>query len=311
VQDTVAFRALGLVVIDEQHRFGVAQRAALRAKGLRPDVLLMTATPIPRTLALTDYSELDVSKIPDLPPGRRPVRTCVKPDSRRDEVYDLMRRELDGGRQAYVIYPLVEESAKVDLRAATEMADHLANDVFPECRVALLHGRLKQDAKDRVMGAFVRREFDILVSTTVIEVGVDVPNATVMVIEHAERFGLSQLHQLRGRVGRGAHKSYCVLIYQSPLSEQGRERLKALTDTNDGFEIAERDLQLRGPGDFFGTRQSGLPTLRVGDLLRDHALMEEARREAVAALDDPGQAADLATLVHSSWERRFGLVGIG
>jgi ATP-dependent DNA helicase RecG len=191
------------------------------------------------------------------------------------------------------------------------MADHLAQDVFPDLRVALLHGRLKQDAKDRVMGAFVRGEFDILVSTTVIEVGVDVPNATVMLIEHAERFGLSQLHQLRGRVGRGAHRSYCVLLYQYPITEQGRERLKALTDTTDGFEIAERDLQLRGPGDFFGTRQSGMPTLRVGDLLRDHALMEEARREAVAALDDPDQAAALVSLVNTGWEQRFGLVGIG
>jgi ATP-dependent DNA helicase RecG len=199
----------------------------------------------------------------------------------------------------------------VDLKAATEMADHLAQDDFPDLRVALLHGRLKQDAKDRVMGAFVRGEFDILVSMTVIEVGVDVPNATVMVVEHAERFGLSQLHQLRGRVGRGAHRSYCILLYQAPLTDQGRDRLKALTDTTDGFEIDERDLQLRGPGDFFGTRQSGMPTLRVGDLLRDHALMEEARREAVAALDDPDQAAALTALVNASWEHRFGLVGIG
>ena len=191
------------------------------------------------------------------------------------------------------------------------MADHLAQDVFPEYRVALLHGRMKQDAKDRVMGAFVRGEFDILVSTTVVEVGVDVPNATVMVVEHAERFGLSQLHQLRGRVGRGAHKSYCILLYQSPLSEQGRERLKALTETTDGFEIAERDLALRGPGDFFGTRQSGLPTLRVGDLLRDHALMEEARREAVAALDDPEQAAALASLVNTTGSVDSGWSGSG
>ena len=241
----------------------------------------------------------------------RDSATTARPESRRDEIYAFVRAEIEQGRQAYVIYPLVEESEKVDLRAATEMADHLANDVFPEFRVALLHGRLKQDAKDRVMGAFVRREFDILVSTTVIEVGVDVANATVMVVEHAERFGLSQLHQLRGRVGRGEHKSYCILLYQSPLTEQGRDRLKALTETSDGFEIAERDLQLRGPGDFFGTRQSGMPTLRVGDLLRDHALMEEARREAVAALDDPIHLADLAGLVNAAWERRFGLVGIG
>jgi ATP-dependent DNA helicase RecG len=311
VQEDVAFRELGLAIIDEQHRFGVLQRATLRAKGLHPDVLVMTATPIPRTLALTTYGDLDVSVMREMPPGRQPIATTARPESRRDEIYGFIRREIEQGRQAYVIYPLVEESEKVDLKAATEMADHLAQDVFPDLRVGLLHGRLKQDAKDRVMGAFVRGEFDLLVSTTVIEVGVDVPNATVMLIEHAERFGLSQLHQLRGRVGRGAHKSYCILLYQYPLTDQGRERLKALTDTMDGFEIAERDLQLRGPGDFFGTRQSGMPTLRVGDLLRDHALMEEARREAVAALDDPDQAAALTTLVNTGWEQRFGLVGIG
>jgi ATP-dependent DNA helicase RecG len=311
VQEDVAVRELGLAGIDEQHRFGVLQRATLRAKGLHPDVLVMTATPIPRTLALTTYGDLDVSVMREMPPGRQPISTTARPESRRDEVYAFVRKEIEQGRQAYIIYPLVEESAKIDLKAATEMADHLAQDVFPHFRVALLHGRLKQDAKDRVMAAFVRGDFDILVSTTVIEVGVDVPNATVMIIEHAERFGLSQLHQLRGRVGRGAHKSYCVLLYQYPLTEQGRERLKALTDTTDGFEIAERDLQLRGPGDFFGTRQSGLPTLRVGDLLRDHALMEEARREAVAALDDVEQAAALTALVNTSWEHRFGLVGIG
>src|SRR3954471_11416418 len=311
VTGDVTFQRLGLVVIDEQHRFGVLQRALLRAKGLHPDVLVMTATPIPRTLALTVYGDLDVSMIRELPAGRLPIKTTARPESRREEMYQFMREQLDAGRQAYVIYPLVEESAKVDLKAATEMADHLAQDVFPQFRVALLHGRLKPDAKDRVMGAFVRGEFDILVSTTVVEVGVDVPNATVMVIEHAERFGLSQLHQLRGRVGRGAHKSYCVLLYVYPITEQGRDRLKALTDTTDGFEIAERDLQLRGPGDFFGTRQSGMPTLRVGDLLRDHALMEDARREAVAALDDPDQAGALTALVNTSWEHRFGLVGIG
>jgi ATP-dependent DNA helicase RecG len=311
VQEDVAFRELGLAIIDEQHRFGVLQRATLRAKGLHPDVLVMTATPIPRTLALTTYGDLDVSVMRELPPGRRPISTTARPESRREEVHAFVRREIEQGRQAYIIYPLVEESSKVDLRAATEMADHLAQDVFPDLRVALLHGRLKQDAKDRVMNAFVRGEYDILVSTTVVEVGVDVPNASVMVVEHAERFGLSQLHQLRGRVGRGAHKSYCILLYQSPLSEQGRERLKALTDTSDGFEIAERDLRLRGPGDFFGTRQSGMPTLRVGDLLRDHALMEDARREAVAALDDREQAATLISLVNTTWEQRFGLVGVG
>ena len=311
VEDPVGFRELGLVVIDEQHRFGVLQRATLRAKGLRPDVLVMTATPIPRTLALTTYGDLDVSVMREMPPGRHPIKTIAKPESRRDEIYDFIRKQIDAARQAYVIYPLVEESEKVDLKAATEMADHLSNDVFPQYRVALLHGRMKPDAKERVMAAFSRGEFDVLVSTTVVEVGVDVANASVMLVEHAERFGLSQLHQLRGRVGRGPHQSYCILLYQAPLSDQGRARLKALTESTDGFEIAERDLELRGPGDFFGTRQSGMPTLRVGDLVRDHQIMEAARREAVAALDDPQQAATLIAFVRTNWERRFGLVGVG
>ena len=311
VQDPVGFRELGLAIIDEQHRFGVMQRATLRAKGMHPDVLVMTATPIPRTLALTAYGDLDTSVMREMPPGRHPIKTIAKPEARRDEINEFVRRQLDEGRQAYVIYPLVEESAKVDLKAATEMADHLQLEVFQAYRVGLLHGRMKQDEKDRVMGAFARGELHVLVSTTVVEVGVDVPNAAVMVVEHAERFGLSQLHQLRGRVGRGPHQSYCILLYQSPLNEQGRERLKALTETTDGFDIAERDLQLRGPGDFFGTRQSGLPTLRVGDLVRDHQLMEDARREAVAALDDPQQADALTAFVRSSWEQRFGLVGVG
>ena len=311
VEDPVSFRELGLVVIDEQHRFGVLQRATLRAKGLHPDVLVMTATPIPRTLALTTYGDLDVSVMREMPPGRHPIRTTVRPEERRPEVYEFIRGQLDEGRQAYVIYPLVEESEKVDLRAATEMADHLGQDVFPHYRVGLLHGRMKPDAKERVMNAFARGEIQLLVSTTVVEVGVDVPNASVMLVEHAERFGLSQLHQLRGRVGRGAHKSYCLLLYQGPLNEQADRRLKAIATTADGFEIAEQDLEIRGPGDFFGTRQSGMPTLRVGDLVRDRALMEDARREAVAALDDEGQAEMLTALVQTSWERRFGLVGIG
>ena len=311
VEEAVGFRELGLVIIDEQHRFGVLQRATLRSKGQHPDVLVMTATPIPRTLALTTYGDLDVSIMREMPPGRFPIKTIAKPESRREEIYDFIRRQMDEGRQAYVVYPLVEESEKVDLKAATEMADHLSQDIFPAYRVALLHGRMKQDDKDRVMHAFARGEYQMLVSTTVIEVGVDVANASVMLVEHAERFGLSQLHQLRGRVGRGAHQSFCMLLYQAPLTDQGRERLKALTDTTDGFEIAERDLELRGPGDFFGTRQSGLPTLRVGDLVRDHQLMEDARREASAALDDPSQHALLAAFVKESWAQRFGLVGIG
>ena len=311
VEGPVGFRELGLVIIDEQHRFGVLQRASLRAKGQHPDVLVMTATPIPRTLALTTYGDLDVSIMREMPPGRHAIKTIAKPESRREEIYEFIRTQVDGGRQAYVIYPLVEESEKVDLRAATEMADHLAHDIFPAYRVALLHGRMKQDAKDQVMQAFARGDYQILVSTTVVEVGVDVANASVMLVEHAERFGLSQLHQLRGRVGRGPHQSFCVLLYQAPLTDQGRERLKALTDTTDGFIIAERDLEQRGPGDFFGTRQSGLPTLRVGDIVRDHQLMEAARREAGAALDDPTQHDLLAAFVKENWAQRFGLVGIG
>jgi ATP-dependent DNA helicase RecG len=311
VQEAVTFHKLGLVIIDEQHRFGVEQRATLREKGLRPDVLLMTATPIPRTLALTDYSELEVSKIPDLPPGRKPVRTVVKPESRRDEVYDLIRQELDQGRQAYVIYPLVEESEKVDLRSATEMADHLQAEVFPAYRVALLHGRMKQDAKDHVMQAFIAGHVQVLVSTTVVEVGVDVANASVMVVEHAERFGLSQLHQLRGRVGRGAWDSYCVLLYQAPWSDDARERLKTMASTNDGFVIAERDLELRGPGDVFGTRQSGLPKLRTGDLVRDRDIMESAHEEARRLVEEGGLTQELTSFVQQRWQEQFGLIEVG
>jgi ATP-dependent DNA helicase RecG len=238
------------------------------------------------------------------------VTTTIKPESRRDDVYELVRREIESGRQAYVVYPLIEGSEKVDLKAATEMADHLAHEVFPTFRVALLHGKMKQDAKDRVMRAFAADEIHVLVSTTVIEVGIDVPNASVMVIEHAERFGLSQLHQLRGRVGRNSHQSHCVLLYQHPLSKQGRARLEALAETNDGFVIAERDLQLRGPGDFFGTRQSGLPTLRTGDLVRDHELMEQAREEAVRAMGG-ALAGSVLEQIRRTWPRRFGLMEVG
>ena len=311
VQGDVVFNRLGLVVIDEQHRFGVLQRATLREKGWHPDVLVMTATPIPRTLALTLYGDLDTSVIRDLPPGRLPIKTVAKPESRRDDIYDLMRRELVSGRQAYVIYPLVEESAKVDLKAATEMADHLAQEVFPEYRLGLLHGRMKADVKERVMAAFAAGQFQILVSTTVVEVGIDVPNATVMIVEHAERFGLSQLHQLRGRVGRSQHQSYCCLVYQSPLSEDARSRLKAMTETTDGFQIAERDLELRGPGDFFGTRQAGLPTFRLIDLVRDHQLLALAQGEAARCLDEsPPSPAALAKLLEN-WNTRFRLIEIG
>jgi len=311
VQESIAFHKLGLVVIDEQHRFGVAQRAALRAKGLKPDVLLMTATPIPRTLALTDYSELDVSKIPDLPPGRKPVRTWVKPESRRDEIYDVIREQLDAGRQAYIIYPLVEGSEKIDLKSATDMADHLQTEIFPAYRIALLHGRMKQDVKDKVMHAFAAGQVHILVSTTVVEVGVDVANASIMVVEHAERFGLSQLHQLRGRVGRGEWESHCFLMYQAPWTDDARERLKAMASTSDGFAIAERDLELRGPGDFFGTRQSGLPKLRTGDLVRDREIMEAAHREARVLVDEGGLSGELLQFVQQRWQDQFGLIEVG
>ncbi len=253
VQDPVAFHELGLVIIDEQHRFGVLQRATLRSKGLHPDVLVMTATPIPRTLALTTYGDLDVSIMRDMPPGRVPIRTTARPESRRDEIYEFVRRQVDEGRQVYVIYPLVEESEKIDLRAATEMADHLAHDIFPDLRVALLHGRLKPDEKERVMGAFARGDNQILVSTTVVEVGVDVPNASVMLVEHAERFGLSQLHQLRGRVGRGPHQS--VLRPAVPgTPHRGRTRSAQGADRHHGW-IRDRRARSR--------------TARPGRLLRD------------------------------------------
>jgi ATP-dependent DNA helicase RecG len=274
-------------------------------------VLLMTATPIPRTLALTDYSELDVSKITDLPPGRKPVRTWVKPESRRDEIYQLIREQLEAGRQAYIIYPLIEESEKIDLKSATEMADHLQAEVFPAYRVALLHGRMKDEAKERVMHAFAKGQLHILVSTTVVEVGVDVPNASIMVVEHAERFGLSQLHQLRGRVGRGPWESHCILLYQAPWTDDARERLKAMAETSDGFVIAERDLELRGPGDFFGTRQSGLPKLRTGDLVRDRDIMEDAHREARQLVESGAVTPGLMSFVQDRWQDQFGLIEVG
>ncbi len=311
VEGDVRFKQLGLVIIDEQHRFGVLQRASLRTKGYRPDVLVMTATPIPRTLALTLYGDLDVSVIRDTPPGRLPTRTVAKPESRREDVYAFMREQLDAGRQAYVVYPLVEESDKIDLKAATEMADHLAQDVFPQYRLGLLHGRMKADAKDRVMKAFAAGELQMLVATTVVEVGVDVANASVMLVEHAERFGLSQLHQLRGRVGRDRHQSFCFLLYQSPLSAEARARLQAMAETTDGFVIAERDLALRGPGDFFGTRQAGLPTFRSIDLVRDQEALDTAKREAIAWLASAAPTPAALKALLDQWEQRFRLVQIG
>jgi ATP-dependent DNA helicase RecG len=279
VEDTTVFKKLGLVVIDEQHRFGVVQRLQLMSKGERPNTLVMTATPIPRTLAMTLYGDLDLSVIDEMPPGRTPIRTthAVEPDA--DDVYRALAREMDKGRQCYVVYPVIEESEKVDLKSATEGFEKLTR-VFPNRKVALLHGRLKSEEKESIMKAFAKREIDVLVSTTVIEVGVDVANATVMLIEHAERFGLAQLHQLRGRVGRGSAASLCVLMTPVKIGETAGERIHAMVSTTDGFRLAETDLRLRGPGEMAGTRQSGLPEFRVANLMEDTALLSLAQREA-------------------------------
>lgn len=284
IQKRVRFARLGLAVIDEQHKFGVLQRATLRTKGYQPDVLVMTATPIPRTLAMTVYGDLDVSVIDALPPGRTPVRTWLfyEPDRRR--AYHLLKDQVRAGRQGYIVYPLVEESEKVDLKAAIQGAERLQASVFRTERVGLLHGRMKAEEKERTMAAFKAGEIQVLVTTTVIEVGIDVPNATVMVVEHAERFGLAQLHQLRGRVGRGAQQSFCLLLTSKsnggPESEGAQRRLQALVQCADGFAIAEEDLRLRGPGEFFGVRQWGLPEFRAANLIRDAALLAQARQEA-------------------------------
>ncbi len=316
VQEGVVFRRLGLAVVDEQHRFGVAQRARLKAKGEHPDMLVMTATPIPRTLALTLYGDLDVSVLDELPPGRRPVKTVARTGAKRRAIYAFIRDQVAAGRQAYVVYPLVEESEAVDLKAATDMAHHLAEDVFPDLAVGLLHGRMSSGEKDHVMRRFKAGQLHVLVATTVIEVGIDVPNASVMLIEHAERFGLSQLHQLRGRVGRGPWTSFCILLHGADLSEDARRRVDALVATGDGFRIAEADLEIRGPGEFFGTRQSGLPEFRVADLLRDAALLEDARDEAqrVVAVDpelrDPAHRALRAGLL-ARWRGKLALASAG
>ena len=286
----LGYANLGLVITDEQHRFGVAQRAALAAKGTHPHTLVMSATPIPRTLALILYGDLDVSIIDELPPGRQPVATYAVPGSYHPRVYAFIRKLVDQGRQAYVVCPMVDEGedgGSDERKAVTEYDRHLQTEIFPDLRVAFVHGKMKPREKDAVMAAFAARETDILVSTTVIEVGVDVPNAAVMVVENAERFGLSQLHQLRGRVGRGKHQSYCILISDN-RNEETRQRLRVMTKTTDGFRIAEEDLRLRGPGDFFGQRQHGLPGLRVADIGCDTALLQEAQAAARDLLErDP------------------------
>jgi ATP-dependent DNA helicase RecG len=278
VQEATAFARLGLAVVDEQHRFGVEQRKALGAKGESPDVLLMSATPIPRSLALTLYGDLDLSVLDERPPGRQAITTAMRPESARQRVLQFVDKEIGKGRQAYVVYPVIEESEKTDLKAATTMFEVLAGGPFEERRVALLHGRLPAEEKDSIMRRFRDGQVDVLVATTVIEVGIDVPNATVMLIEHPERFGLSQLHQLRGRVGRGAEASFCILL--GDVSPDTKQRLDVFVGSDDGFEIARADLQLRGMGDLFGERQSGVPTFRVADPLRDELLNEQARDAA-------------------------------
>ena len=352
IQDRVEFEKLGLVVVDEQHRFGVMQRLKLMKKsdearvgtgdspaqnhvgadtlvrpGERssltpePDVLVMTATPIPRTLALTLYGDLDLSVLDELPPGRTPVVTRSLPDERAPEVWDFVHKQIGAGHQAYVVYPVIEENpAKTEereVKAAQQMHRQLRDKIFPNLHVGLLHGRLDADEKERVMREFQQGKIEILVATTVIEVGVDVPNATVMVIEHADRFGLAQLHQLRGRIGRGAAKSYCVLMRGGKVSEEGERRLDAMVRSNDGFQIAELDLELRGPGEFFGTKQAGIPSFRVADLIRDRQLLEAAKREAAFVISGPNPEISKEEIdralreMRSRWAQSYGLVEVG
>ena len=341
IEQKVEFAKLGMVIVDEQHRFGVLQRFKLMKKskedrGARvetgdspvrsepssaaspePDVLVMTATPIPRTLALTLYGDLDVSVIDEMPPGRTPIITRCVSDERSAEVWDFVRKQVAAKHQVYVVYPVIEENEETELKAAMKMYKELSKRIFPDLRVAVLHGRMEPDLKEHVMRLFQKGEVDILVSTTVIEVGVDVANATMMIIEHAERFGLAQLHQLRGRIGRGAAKSYCVLMTGGKISEDGERRLDAMVRTNDGFQIAELDLELRGPGEFFGTKQAGMPSFQVANLIRDRQLIESAKREAAAVLAGPNseitQAEIDAALRHmrTRWHKSYGLVEVG
>ncbi|HPQ45326.1 MAG TPA: ATP-dependent DNA helicase RecG [Syntrophales bacterium] len=316
IQEGVNFRNLGFVVVDEQHRFGVIQRAALRAKGTNPDVLVMTATPIPRTLGMTVYGDLDISVIDELPPGKKPIKTKVFFEKSRAKVYDIVRGEVEKGNQVFIVYPLVEESEALDLKDATTMATHLQKDIFPDLRVGLIHGRMKGPEKEAVMDDFKNRNLDILVSTTVIEVGIDIPDASLMVVEHAERFGLSQLHQLRGRVGRSSLDSYCALMAQHKGSADAKKRLRVMEQTNDGFKIAEEDLLIRGPGEFMGTKQSGLPDFRVASILRDTATLNEARREAFLLIEkDPNlekpEHRALQKVLMRRWETRLEIAKTG
>jgi ATP-dependent DNA helicase RecG len=330
IERKVEFANLGLVVVDEQHRFGVLQRFKLMKKSEErtqpaapaqpagePDVLVMTATPIPRTLALTLYGDLDISVLDQMPPGRTPIVTRRVGDDRSDEVWAFVRKQVTQGHQAYVVYPVIEENEETELKAAIKMYKELGKKTFPDLKIGLLHGRMDADLKEQVMRLFQKGDIQILISTTVIEVGVDVANATVMVIEHAERFGLAQLHQLRGRIGRGAAKSYCVLMTGGKVSEEGERRLDAMVRTNDGFQIAELDLELRGPGEFFGTRQAGMPSFRVASLVRDRDLLELAKREAAAVLAGPNSEISEEEIrraireMRNRWQKTYGLAEVG
>jgi ATP-dependent DNA helicase RecG len=312
IQEGVNFSKLGFVVIDEQHRFGVLQRAELMNRGYNPDVLVMTATPIPRSLAMSVYGDLDLSVIDEMPPGRKPVITKVRGEDARNKIYHFLDTIIRQGRQVYIVYPLVEESEKLDLLNASQMAEHLQTAVFPSFRIGLIHGRMKQEEKDAVMSEFRRGEVHILVATTVIEVGVDVPNASVMIVEHAERFGLSQLHQLRGRVGRGDEQAFCILLAGNKRTAEARERLAIMEETSDGFKVAEKDLEIRGPGEVMGTRQSGVPTFRVGNIVRDYALLEIAKREADYMLTTRRNSRETARVVEIVRRQpKFGLAVVG
>jgi len=313
IEEDVSFARLGLAVVDEQHRFGVMQRFRLIRKGSTPDVLVMTATPIPRTLALTLYGDLDFSVIDELPPNRTPIETRQLFERDRAQAFEFIREKVRPGGQAYVVYPVIEEGGKLDLKPAVRMYEHLSRNVFPEFRLGLLHGRLPSNEKEGVMQRFTRGEVQILVSTTVVEVGVDVANATVMLIEHADRFGLAQLHQLRGRIGRGKAKSTCLLLAEEPLSDVAAERLRTMIETTDGFRIAEIDLKLRGPGEFFGTRQWGIPAFRIANLLRDLEILEWAKREAADFVERPASREEFDAFVsylRAHWPRRYGLAAV-
>jgi ATP-dependent DNA helicase RecG len=317
IEEEVEFHQLGLVAIDEQHRFGVLQRKRLMDKAVRhgnaPHVLVLTATPIPRTLSLTLYGDLDVSVLDELPPGRTPIETRTTTEQHLSGVWEFLRREVAAGHQGYVVYPVIEES-RLELKAAMEEYERLSKTVFPKLKVGLLHGRLPSEEKEDVMQKFRRNDIQILVATTVVEVGVDVPNATVMIIEHAERFGLAQLHQLRGRIGRGAQQSHCILVAPGRMTEDARARLETMVRTTDGFEIAETDLQLRGPGEFFGTRQSGQLGFHVASPIRDRQLLELARKEAFALAEQPAQKESLQRvlrLLPGEWQRRYHLARVG